>query len=582
MRVKFFKSIGLGLILAAAAIPAAAQAQVKVSVNGEMVNFPATQPQMMNGRILVPLRGVMEKLGAFVSWQAATQTVIAQAGTREIQLRIGADFATVNGSQVFLDQPAVVLRGTTMVPLRFMGEALGAEVKWEGSTSTVMITTNPNEGGSTGGGTTGGSTGGSTGGGTTGGSTGGNTGGSSEIAITNFSVKANQWVRANETIEVTMVGTAGGQATFTIPGLVEQAAMREESAGRYVGSYKVPADKAINVTETSVIGSLKVGNRERLIQGGTALNVDNKAPELSSLTPEDATRHEGLRPSISAVFNDSAGSGIDVSSIKLVLDNTDITKQATVTENFIVYKPVNDMYAAALHRVGLTVRDKAGNTTTKVWTFNVGAQPTAVKSFTHDGNRQLQPGDVINFTVMADKGGAAVVKFQKSEREIRLTENPAGTYKGEYVVRRDDAFAGDTAILTFDPAGNAAKITLQAAEKIGSSSSQTQAALSKPTITSPKSGAAVKGSMTIEGTAAGSKTVQVRVMYNTKVLGGFPLTGVLAQLEVDTDAQGRFKTDPISLSFRLKGSETEYTIEVVGMAADGKTTEATTITVNED
>jgi hypothetical protein len=88
--------------------------------------------------------------------------------------------------------------------------------------------------------------------------------------------------------------------------------------------------------------------------------------------------------------------------------------------------------------------------------------------------------------------------------------------------------------------------------------------------------------MVIEGTALGSKTVQIRVMYRTTVLGGFPLTGVLSQMEVDTDANGKFKSDSISLSFRLKGSETEYTIEVIGVAADGKTTETTTITVNED
>jgi hypothetical protein len=89
----------------------------------------------------VPLRGIFESLGAQVNWDASTRTITATKGDTDVQLGIGDHRATVNGRAVYLDAPAMILGGSTMVPLRFVGEALGADVKWFEATQTVSITT---------------------------------------------------------------------------------------------------------------------------------------------------------------------------------------------------------------------------------------------------------------------------------------------------------------------------------------------------------------------------------------------------------------------------------------------------------
>ncbi|WP_309714496.1 copper amine oxidase N-terminal domain-containing protein [Armatimonas sp.] len=96
--------------------------------------------------MLVPLRGVLEEIGADISWNEATQTVKATMGERDIQLTLGNTMALVNGQRVGLRMPAMRIGGSTMVPLRFIGEALGASVDWDESRQQVSILTNRADG----------------------------------------------------------------------------------------------------------------------------------------------------------------------------------------------------------------------------------------------------------------------------------------------------------------------------------------------------------------------------------------------------------------------------------------------------
>jgi hypothetical protein len=130
-------ALGAGLVsVAVAQTPAP---YVKVFVDGSPVYFDQA-PVMANGRVLVPLRGVFERLGATVTWDPTSQTVLAQSGATSVSLRIGSSQAFVNGQAQFLDVPAMLVGGRTLVPLRFVSQALGAGVTWDAATSTVQIT----------------------------------------------------------------------------------------------------------------------------------------------------------------------------------------------------------------------------------------------------------------------------------------------------------------------------------------------------------------------------------------------------------------------------------------------------------
>ena len=107
-----------------------------------LVQYPAGQ----NGRTLVPVRLIAERLGASVTWVPETRQVILLREESTIVLTLGSATALVNGQAMELPGgvPAGVVkwegRESTMVPLRFVSEQLGATVDWDNDTFTAILT----------------------------------------------------------------------------------------------------------------------------------------------------------------------------------------------------------------------------------------------------------------------------------------------------------------------------------------------------------------------------------------------------------------------------------------------------------
>ena len=97
-------------------------------------------PQVIKGSTMVPMRAIFDALGATVRWDGATMTITATKDATVVVLRIGNRTATINGNPVTLNEPAVIISGSTLVPLRFVSDALGATVRRDGATRTVIIT----------------------------------------------------------------------------------------------------------------------------------------------------------------------------------------------------------------------------------------------------------------------------------------------------------------------------------------------------------------------------------------------------------------------------------------------------------
>jgi len=111
----------------------------RVTVNDHPVQFDGQAPVEQSGRVLVPLRGVLEKIGAYVEYNEQTHSVTAYRGSTHIALTIGSTQARVGDHDVTLDVPAQVMNGSTMVPLRFVAESLGARVSFHPDSDTVAI-----------------------------------------------------------------------------------------------------------------------------------------------------------------------------------------------------------------------------------------------------------------------------------------------------------------------------------------------------------------------------------------------------------------------------------------------------------
>lgn len=116
----------------------AMQSEIRVYVDGKPLALKPA-PVQKNGTLLVPMRPIFDALRAPVAWQQQTKTVFAQKGSRNISLKIGSAQAVVNGKAVKLSTPAQVIGGATMVPLRFVSEALEADAAWESRTKSVRI-----------------------------------------------------------------------------------------------------------------------------------------------------------------------------------------------------------------------------------------------------------------------------------------------------------------------------------------------------------------------------------------------------------------------------------------------------------
>ncbi|QSZ28178.1 ABC transporter substrate-binding protein [Aceticella autotrophica] len=116
--------------------------ETQVYLNGIKINTGDVSPFIENGRTMVPVRLFSENLGADVKWDDAVQTVTIKGQDVSVKLTIGKNEAVVNGKNKILDVAPVVLSGRTIVPLRFIVEAFGADVKWDDAAFKAVVTWN--------------------------------------------------------------------------------------------------------------------------------------------------------------------------------------------------------------------------------------------------------------------------------------------------------------------------------------------------------------------------------------------------------------------------------------------------------
>ena len=118
-------------------------AEIRVLIDGNAVEFDVA-PQIISGRTLVPMRAIFEALGAEVEWDAATQTVIARTRWEQVvRLTVGSTEISIDGIAFQMDIAPIIQNGRTLVPARFVAQTLGYEVYWDAANSDVLINTNP-------------------------------------------------------------------------------------------------------------------------------------------------------------------------------------------------------------------------------------------------------------------------------------------------------------------------------------------------------------------------------------------------------------------------------------------------------
>jgi hypothetical protein len=112
---------------------------VSVMVNGQPLQSDVKPFVNADGRTMLPVRAIAEALGATVQWDEATQTATLTLGEKTVKVTIGQNSLLVDGNPVSMDTAAAIKDGRTLLPVRAIGEALGAQVGWDEQTQTVKL-----------------------------------------------------------------------------------------------------------------------------------------------------------------------------------------------------------------------------------------------------------------------------------------------------------------------------------------------------------------------------------------------------------------------------------------------------------
>ncbi len=140
--MKKFVSLSLAVMMMVTSVYGA---DISVNLDNENIEFESQQPVIVEGRTLIPLRGVFEKLGYEITWDTQSKTAVFVKDGTEVRVAVNADSFTVNGEEILLDVPAQIINGSMMLPLRAVGEATGLDVSWDGESKTVSLFTDKAE-----------------------------------------------------------------------------------------------------------------------------------------------------------------------------------------------------------------------------------------------------------------------------------------------------------------------------------------------------------------------------------------------------------------------------------------------------
>lgn len=364
----FIKSLAvvlavLGTFMTLSLSSRAASPSIKVLVDDKQLSQSGV---MLNGATLVPMRAIFEALGAEVKWEGATRTVTATKGSTEIRLSLGKTDAYINGALKVLSTPAASVDGTTMVPLRFIGEALGAEVKWEGATKTVYVNSKDASSGN--------------------------------LAIEELIVSPRRALRTGDTLTVQMRGEAGCKATFDIVGFKTDIPMHEDKDGVYSGSLTVL--KNMKVSDAVLVGRLAKDGKNGSKEAAQTVTINSKSSTSSSsaVNVTDDPKLKKFFTAINPAPNASVRRAnsvkvefvnkISEGSIRLFLDDNEVTGSCDYDTRAISYVPENS-FAVGKHSAKVLGIDNEGQKIDYSWNFTCGKKSTASSSASKDYTLKL-------------------------------------------------------------------------------------------------------------------------------------------------------------------------------------------------
>lgn len=191
-------------------------------------------------------------------------------------------------------------------------------------------------------------------------------------AIDRFVMRPMGRIEPGSELRFRLVGAPGGDAWMDIPGVISGVDLAETRPGVYEGTYTVRRRDDPNAFNRAV-ATLRNGNQRATarvdVRGGRDFARDERPPQITDLLPANGERiSERGRVQIGAKLSDEGGSGIDPASVRLRVAGRDVTTDARVTGDEVHYR--SDLEPGR-YTAELSVKDIAGNSSSKAWTFDV-------------------------------------------------------------------------------------------------------------------------------------------------------------------------------------------------------------------
>lgn len=112
--------------------------EISVYLDAAKIEFDV-KPQIINGRTMVPIRAIFEKMGAVVEWDGNTSSAICTKGDTIVKMTVNSMDMYINNQLTKMDISPVVIDGRTLAPARYVAEAFGADVQWSQNNNSVVI-----------------------------------------------------------------------------------------------------------------------------------------------------------------------------------------------------------------------------------------------------------------------------------------------------------------------------------------------------------------------------------------------------------------------------------------------------------
>ncbi|MDO4300475.1 MAG: copper amine oxidase N-terminal domain-containing protein [Clostridia bacterium] len=119
---------------------ALADENIKLNINNNTIESDIS-PQIIEGRTMVPVRAIFEAIGADVEWNNETKTITGHKDNTEVIMTLNSNIASINNKKITMDCGPVIINNRTLAPVRYVAEAFGCQVEWDNENKTVNINT---------------------------------------------------------------------------------------------------------------------------------------------------------------------------------------------------------------------------------------------------------------------------------------------------------------------------------------------------------------------------------------------------------------------------------------------------------